>query len=343
MKALKRRCLIPWLFIALGLFFPAKPMSGELAAKMPRVMEPFFLTIADGRIYIAENSSIAHLYTIGSNEVTFVKSFGHEGQGPGEFRFMYRIRVNKDHLDISGNYKLVRFSLDGEYIDEVRVPVGMFKGAIDQIGENYLIKDLQFSVKEITITINLYDKNFKLIREIGTQKEVYGLKKLNLVAEVFSYRTADDQIFIITSGKESIVTVYDRNGIRQKEIKLPLEPIKVTADLKEAVIKPLREDPELRDRWSIFEKQIYFPNKTPGLDYFDIVDGKFIARTYRYRNNSVEFVIFDEQGRELQRIFLPHTGRLSNGILFCFYQGCYYYLLYNFEEEAWELHCEKVW
>jgi hypothetical protein len=57
----------------------------------------------------------------------------------------------------------------------------------------------------------------------------------------------------------------------------------------------------------------------------------------------VGLVIFDQQGRELKRLFLPHTGRLSNGALFYFYQGRYYYLRENIEEEAWELHSEKVW
>lgn len=343
MKTLKFRYWFSWLFIALGFFFLVKPVAGESVAKMPQVIYPFYITIADGRLYIVENDSTAHIYTISSNKVAFVKNFGREGQGPGEFGFMYRIRVLDDHLDVSGLYKLARFSLDGEYIDEVKVTVGMFKGGIYQIGENYVVRDVQLSPDETSQTINLYDKDFKLIREIGTHNESRGLDKINLVSEVFSPRVADDQIFVINSGKESIVTVYDQNGIQQKEIRLPLEPIKLTKDLKEAIIKPLRENPELRERWSMFEERIDFPKKTPGLDYFDIVDGKFIARTYKYRQNSVEFVIFDQQGQELQRIFLPHTGRLSNGILFCFYQGSFYYLQENIEEEAWELHCEKVW
>ncbi|MCJ7581758.1 MAG: 6-bladed beta-propeller [Candidatus Aminicenantes bacterium] len=343
MKVLQSRLWFSWIFIAMGILFLAKPGEGEMVAKMPQVMDPFYLTMADGRIYIVENSCTAHLYTIGLNEVTFIKDFGREGQGPGEFGFMYRIRVLDDHLDISGNNKLARFSLDGEYIDEVKVPVGMFKGGIYQVGENYLAGDFQFSAIESTRTIRLYDKDFKLIREIGSMKEAYGLEKLNLVTEVFSSRVAGDQIFVIASGKESIVTVYDRNGVREKEIRLPLEPIKITAALKEAVIKPLKEDPEMKARWSMVEKRIYFPDKTPGLDYFDIVDGKFIARTYKYRQNSVEFVVFDQQGRDLQRMFLPHTGRLSNGILFCFYQGRYYYLQENAEDYSWELHSEKIW
>jgi hypothetical protein len=344
MKTLKIRCRFLWFFLAMGFLFPPISISGELAAKLPQVISPYYLTTAEGRIYIVENDSTAHLYSLGSNnEVAYVKTFGREGQGPGEFNFMYRIRVLDDHLDVSGLNKLARFSLDGEYIDEVKVTVDMFKGGIYRIGNNYVIRILQFSPIETMQIINLYDKDFKLIKEIGSHKEPRGFDKINLVSDVFSPRATDDKIFVIFSGKESIVTVYDQNGNQQEEILLPLEPIKLTKDLKEAIVKPLREDPQLRDGWSSFEKRIYFPDKTPGLDYFDIVDGKFIARTYKYKQDSVEFVVIDQQVQELQRIFLPYTGRLSRGILFCFYQDCYYYLLENIEEETWELHCEKVW
>jgi hypothetical protein len=332
-----------WLLIVFGVAFAAKPSPGELVAKLPQVQNPFFITIADGRLYIVENSASAHIYTMGAKGVTFVKSFGREGQGPGEFDFMYLIRVFKDHLDIPGSNKLARFSRDGEYITEVKLPIQAFKGGIYRLGENYLAKDFQFDSVGTTATIRLYDKDFKLIREIGARKEPGGIEKINLVGDYYSPRVAGDQIFVIASGKESIVTIYDRNGIRQKDVRLPLEPVKMTAALKEAIIKPVKEGWGSRPGWDAFEKRIYLPDHTPGLDYFDIVDGKFVARTYKYRQNSVEFVIVDQQGRELRRMFLPHTGRLSNGVLFCFYQDRYFYLRENIEDEVWELHSEKVW
>jgi hypothetical protein len=343
MKARQPLFQYSWFLFVFGIALAAKPMPGELVAKLPQVMNPFFITIADGRIYVVENSSTAHIYTIGAQEVKFVRTFGHEGQGPGEFDFMYLIRVFKDHLDIPGSHKLARFSLEGEYINEVKLLIGAFKGGISRLGENYVVRDYKFDSAGTITTIRLYDKDFKMIREIGARKDSKGIEKINLVADYYSARVIGDQIYVIDSGKESIVTVYDRNGIRQKEISLPLEPVKMTAALNEAIIKPLKEDSELRSQWKDFEKRLYFPDHTPGLDYFDIVDGKFVTRTYKYRQNSVEFAIFDQQGRELRRMFLPHTGRLSNGILFCFYQGRYYYLRENIEEEVWELHYEKVW
>jgi hypothetical protein len=70
---------------------------------------------------------------------------------------------------------------------------------------------------------------------------------------------------VIDAGRDSIVAVYDRNGIPQKEIPLPLEPIKMTAALKEAIIKPLKESSTGRTRWEGFEKRLFFPDRTPGL------------------------------------------------------------------------------
>jgi hypothetical protein len=102
----------------------------------------------------------------------------------------------------------------------------------------------------------------------------------------------------------------------------------------QAIYKTKRKD---------FEKRLFFPDQTPGLDYFDVVEGKFVARTYKYHKDKVEFVVFDMEGRESRRLDLPFTGRSSNGALYCFYQGRYYYLLENIEEEVWELHAEKVW
>ena len=343
MSRMRIRSLILRLAAAAGLALSAGTASAELVAKLPQVMDPFFLTIADGRMYIVENSVAAHIYTLDTKGVAFVKTFGREGQGPGEFDFMYTIRVFKDHLDVPGSHKLVRLSLEGDYLSEVTVAVGVFKGAVYRLGDGYVVRDVSFDEKAATTTIRLYDKDFKLVQEIGARKESTGLTKINLVANYYAPRVVGNELYVIDAAQESVVAVYDRNGVRQREIRLPLEPLKMTAALKEAVIKPLKENWTGMMRWEDYEKRLFFPDQTPGLDYFDILDGKFVARSYKYRQDRVEFAVFDLQGREFRRMDLPFTGRLSNGILFCFYQGRYFYLRENPEEEVWELHVEKAW
>jgi hypothetical protein len=331
------------LAVTAALAFSAGTASAELAAKLPQVMNPFFLTIADGRMYIVENSVAVHIYTLGPQGVALIKTFGREGQGPGEFNFIYTVRPFKDHLDIPGYRKLARFSLDGNYLSEVKVTVSPFKGAIYRLGDGYVVRDLHLDEKGATTTIRLYDKDFKLLQEIGTRTASAGLDKINLVSEYFAPRVVDDQLYVIDAGRESVVGVYDRNGVQQKEVRLPLKPFKMTASLKEAVIKPLKENWTSPTRWEDFEKRLFFPDKTPGLDYFEVCDGKFVTRTYKYRQDLVEFAVFDLEGRELKRLDLPFTGRLSNGILFCFYQGRYYYLRWNPDEEVFDLHVENAW
>ena len=139
MIGLRSRSWFFYLAVTAGLALSAGTASAERVAKLPEVLNPFFLTIADGRMYIVENSVAAHIYTLDPKGVAFVKTFGREGQGPGEFDFIYTIRPFKDHLEIPGSRKLVRSTLDGVYISEVAVTVGGFKGAFYCLGDGYCL------------------------------------------------------------------------------------------------------------------------------------------------------------------------------------------------------------
>jgi len=339
------RFFLPAVAVALGLL--ALPAAAELVAKLPQVMDPFFITIANGRMYIVENDVSAHIFTLGPGGVTFVKTFGREGQGPGEFDFIYTIRPFKDHLEVLGNKKLARFSLDGEYAGEVTFTFLVFKGAVYRLGDGYVARNLNFDEKGMATTLRLYDKDQRLVKEIGARSSSEGLNKINLVSDYFAARVAGDALYVIEASRDKpvAVTVYDRSGGEQRTIVLPLEPIPMTDALREAVIKPIKDgwSRSSPTPWTEYEKRLFFPDRAPGLDYFEVSDGKFLTRTWKYREDQVEFAAFDLQGRELWRKDLPFTGRLSNGTLFCFYQGRYYYLRENPDEEVWELHVEKVW
>ncbi|MCK7462162.1 MAG: hypothetical protein MZU84_08900 [Sphingobacterium sp.] len=204
------------------LAFSAGPVSAELVAKLPQVMNPFFLTISDGHIFVVEDSVAVHIFDLGPQGVTFVKTFGRKGQGPGEFDYIYTVRPFKDHLDILGSHKLARFSRDGDYQSEVAVTVGVFKGAAYRLGDGYVVRDLNFDEKGTATTIRLYDNDFKLVKEIGVRTNPGGLAKINLVSDYFAPRVAGDRLYVIDAAEESVVTVYDRNGVLQNEIRLPL-------------------------------------------------------------------------------------------------------------------------
>jgi len=268
------------------------------------VMRPNFMTIANQRIYIVEQPAKIHLYRIEPGRLAFVKTFGCEGQGPGEFDFIHRLRPLKDHLEIPTAGKFARFTLDGRFLDEIKLPISVFKNRIFRVGENYLARDLQIDNEGITITIRLYDKDFKLIRELGLQRQSGSIYKINPVTDYYSTCVSGDKIFVIDSRRKTLVIMYDQNGVEQNKIHLALPPIKMTTALKEIILKPFKGSPS---RWKEIERRIILPNQTPGLDYFEVVDDKIIARTFHYREQSVEFVVFDFLGREFETtIFAPN-------------------------------------
>ena len=331
------------LVVVLGAAGGAITLKAEKIARLPQVMRPNFIVLTDQRVYVVEESSKIHLFTRSPKGIVFEKTFGREGEGPGDFGYIHQIRPLKDHLEIPTEGKFARYTLDGKLIDEIKLPFRVFKNWIFRVGENYVAKDWRFDNRETATTISLYDKDLKLVRELGMHTEAGGVSKINLVAEHYSARIAGEKIFLVESGKETIVKIYDRDGLQEKEVHLPLPPVKVTDALKEAIIKPIREEPDMKPRWAAFEQRLAFPDYTPGLDYFTVEEGKILARTYKYRGDRVEFVVCDLQGKELRRVFLPYTGRLNHGCLFCFSQGRFYYLHENLDEEVWELHSEKAW
>ena len=316
------------------------PLKAEKLAVLPQVMRPNYLAFTDQRIYVVEESAKIHIFAKSPKGIVFEKTFGQEGKGPGEFDWIHRIRPLKDHLEIPTEGKFARFTLDGHFINEIKLPVSVFKNRIYRVGENYLVRDMQIDNEGFTITIRLYDEKFKLIRELGRRRQAASLFHINPVANYYSACVNGEKVFVADSGKETTVGIYSQNGVQSGKVRLPLLPLKITAAMKDVILKPFKGSPS---RWSEIEKRILLPDQTPGLDFLDVMDGKYIARTYRYQEDSVEFVIFDGQGRELKRLFLPYTGRLNNGRTFCFFQGRYYYLRENIDEETWELHAEKAW
>ncbi len=319
-----------------------RPLSAELIAKVPQVMDPFFMTIAEGRMFVVENSSNAHIFKLGDGGAAFLKTIGREGQGPGEFDFMYAIRFREGKLDATASHKIVCYTPDGEYLDEFKVPVPFFKGGIDRVGKGFLVGDYDYNQPKPVKTIRLYDSSFKLIKEVGAWEQPLLLGKINPAADYQTFRVAGDRIFIVETARDTKVTVLDPGGNAIKEFLLPLESLKMTAALKAAITKALKDGWGTDPGWNMVEERLAFSDYAPGLDWIDVADGMLIARTYRYKGDEVEFVFFDLDGKEIKRMFLPFTGRNSDGIPYCVHQGRFYYLKINEADETYELHAIQV-
>lgn len=106
---------------------------------------------------------------------SFIKSFGRQGHGPGEFIQPGTINVRKDTLYVTEirSYKISKFNLDGEFIEDKKYPdIQNFPFAPSKFGKNYIT----FGATKNTVTdegkkirsyeTSLYDRNFDFIKNL---------------------------------------------------------------------------------------------------------------------------------------------------------------------------------
>jgi len=329
------------ILISIFLFSFFNVSYGEKIADLPMVMNPFFITIGHGRIYITEKNSSIHIFKLDNGNVVFEKTFGEKGEGPGEFKFIHRLSVKDDYLEIPSFGKYARFTFEGKFIDEKKLPFRVFKNNIYKIGDNYLTRDYIFSPEKSETVIKLWDKNFNLIKKLGNMRGESTFTRINPVPGYYLCLVANNSIYIVDSAMTTRIKIFDRDGKYRSELKLPVSGIKLNSKLKEKIIGELIQMIN-KEIWKSIKKRMFYPGFVPGLNWFGIDDETMIARTYRFNDDKVEFVFFNTDGKVIKEMFMYDTGRISNGMTFCFSDGKYYYLKENFDEERWELFAEKI-
>lgn len=86
----------------------------------------WFVRSSDGRYFVADNGN--HRIAVFGERGDFQGSFGREGDGPGEFRYMTDLRIHDDRL-IVRDARLNRtyiFRLDGLLVDSLTSPVPFY-------------------------------------------------------------------------------------------------------------------------------------------------------------------------------------------------------------------------
>ena len=87
-----------------------------------------------------EDSSQVHIFDRGPNGIAFKKTFGRQGDAPGELIEIYHLYPFRDHLEILTSGRFARFSPEGRFLDEQRLPPRVFKDGAFCIGEKFLAR-----------------------------------------------------------------------------------------------------------------------------------------------------------------------------------------------------------
>ncbi|MBA4318124.1 MAG: hypothetical protein C0412_06965 [Flavobacterium sp.] len=153
----------------------------------------------------------------------YVKTIGRNGEGPGEFKFVYRLHINnKNELVIYDppNYRVTYFNLDGKYLKSTPFESGVrYLDNIKYFGNNSYIalKTVSNDKSEHGNKIVVYDEGFKnLITSFGHSSifwkynDVYELHME--IANALNIAFNDKSVFVTKKYYDGKIYLFDKNS-----------------------------------------------------------------------------------------------------------------------------------
>lgn len=330
-------------FFIIVFLFPMILFSSKVVP-LPDLIKPDSIMVENDRIYITDQEKI-FIYSI--KDFSLEKRFGKKGEGPGEFKInpagvvILQVYVQPDRIIVNNLGRVSFFTKDGSFKNEINVTSG---SNFIPIGEKFVGYSGRKRIKNISyLAINLYDSNFKKIKEIYSREYyVQTHKDFNLIKLGCGnkgrayYLCYGDNIFI--EGKNNVIYVFDKDGKKEYDINLDYDKLKISEYHKNEILKVLDTlftNPFMKN---LIKKKGKFPRYFPAR-FFKIANDKIYIPTYKKADLKNEFVVYSIKGELLKKIFLP----LKNQTLVLPYpyainNNKMYQLVDNPKTEEWELH-----
>lgn len=260
-----------------------------------------------------------------------LRSFGQRGQGPGEMSMPSRMEISPGNnliIDDLGNSKLIFYSLDGRFIKEI--PTGKYWSSISFKfdSKGYIYADTRSYGDTMSSELKKFDSNLRPIATLASFEEKWSPSVFQAFLTRISHNvTRDDNvIWLITSKYE--LTVVNSEGRTIKRIMKDYDPVKITNEIKEALIEE-----EFGDRGIPPGRTFEVPSHFPPTRYFIIDDeGRIFVCTYEYEEEDgiyyLCYDVFDAEGRYIAKFFHPRDE-----IIFVAKKNKIYCLLRESEEE----------
>lgn len=335
-------------------------VHAEKVADLPGVLKPASINLGRNSVYITDQSYI-HLYSL--SPFKRIKTFGVQGQGPGEFNSLPSLKIYPGKLFINCLGKIMTFTHDGEFVKQTTLPFRLFHFyyPVLQVGTNYVAFPMIFSKEENDIFHygKIYGTELEELKVFyrGSKPQVPPPPradappqkiKWEVIPDCMDFDVTEEKIFVGDSRKGFYIGVFDPQGNLLYEINNEYEKIKVPKSFKDAFMKERRES----DNWEQMKARYdwIFKDYYPAFFTVKIADGKIYTATYAKKGDRYELVEMDLKGKVLGRSFsfpLEMRNRITEGLLpypneFDIHKGYIYYLMYNDETSWFELHRTRI-
>jgi hypothetical protein len=235
----------------------------------------------------------------------FVRSFGKQGQGPGELDMPAGIHLTPDNeliVEDATARKLVYFGLDGTYIKHISLTEKFALALVNLLmGPNghFMGRELKLEEKKMFFEIQKFDHDLKPLFSLDKIEFAIPVpgsgNKINLMDMLSLYQF--DSMGNIYYGRnlDYEIKVFTPAGKHIKSIKKDYEPQKIT---EEDIQEMLDRIPNMG---AVNVKEMFeFPKLFPPYQYFTIdEDNRIFVRTWEKGENDGEFFydVFDSEGR----------------------------------------------
>jgi hypothetical protein len=353
------RCFIFTLAVLFGILCifsieSADSCQRERIIALPELESPRQIVAEKGRVYFVDRRDIVVYYL---SDGLFLKRIGKLGQGPGEFNGgPSRLSVLGDRLIVKDLRSYECFNLKGIHTGGIKEPESIAFYPFLPVGRNFVGFPM---LRNDDGTLagpsgRIYDSNLKLKRKFfgelpafppappppGSAKPRGRTDKL-LIRDYGDYTVYEDRIYIADSSRGFSISVYDENGILLREIKHPVDKIKVPKSFVDGVVKEWKASKDWQTNYSHINPVV--PEYFPALIDFKIDHGRIYALTAAKKDDLYEIVVMDLEGKILGRDF---RFPLQPNFELPFFNGFKYdiegdklvWFDYNDAKETYELH-----
>ncbi len=303
---------------------------------------PVSLNVDNKHLYIIENCRI-HIYSI--SDLSHIRSFGKQGQGPGEFHTLPHVPVTLDcstnELIIGSIRKISYYSKEGDLKREVKAENLAYKlvfldkqnGRPRFLGWSRVTHD-RFNYN----TIVVFDHELKKVKQIYEAKDPYQGpgKGYEILTKVFDFLSHRGKIIIPGKDNRSL-DILDHELNFDFTLIPDIRPVRVPESFKFELLHYLKTSAETKNAYPLI-KPVRFPDHFPAVQSFYANSGKIYIMTWDKSKTGNLFLTYTMDGKLISEIFLPvrhetatqpYPMTIKNGKL--------YQLVENTEAEEWEL------
>jgi len=230
----------------------------------------------------------------------FIKSFGPQGQGPGEFQNPHHIALDSEDnimiIDL-GRGPLLKYNKDGIFINDYEMASGDIR-VTPGPKANLLVMGHSYESDKgrplNTYSLKLLNPDLEVLQVIDEFSFEWRQDKAKATEPIFCWSVSHDNIYVANENREYEIWVYDFNGKLIRKIQKQYRKIPVSENFKKKILKQFPEG--MRDQ---MKDMLYFPEFHPPIQ--NLVagdDGLLLVATFEEGNNPEEFMfdIFNEEG-----------------------------------------------